>query len=207
MTGTVMTAEAVIAEVLQDRPFYTSSGGGVTLSGGEPMRQPAFALEILRGCQAAGLHTAVETTLHTRWEYLAAARPYVDLFLVDIKQLDPERHRAATGVSNHRILANIRRLAATGQAISFRVPVVPTVNDTLADVKAIAAFVREVEATRPAGALPLSLELLPFHQLASDKYASLGLDYRAAGLRTPAKATLAALVQAAREAGIAARSR
>jgi pyruvate formate lyase activating enzyme len=207
MTGSVVTAEAVMAEVLQDQAFYASSGGGVTLSGGEPLRQPDFASEILQGCRAAGLHTAVETTLHAPWRHVEALLPLVDLFLVDIKQLDPVKHRSATGVSNERILANIRRLAATGHAVNFRIPVVPTVNDTPADIQAAACFVRELQPARPAGARALSLELLPFHQLAGDKYASLGRPYHAAGLTPPTKARMAELVQAARAAGVDAASR
>jgi pyruvate formate lyase activating enzyme len=206
MMGSVVSAESVMAEVLQDQPFYASSGG-VTLSGGEPLRQPAFALEILRGCRAAGLHTAVETTLHAPWRHVASLLPLVDLFLVDIKQLDPAKHRAATGVSNERILANIRRLAASGHALNVRIPVVPTVNDTPADIRAIAGFVRDLQSARPAGAPALSLELLPFHQLAGDKYASLGRHYDAAHLAPPTKASMAALVQAACEAGVQATNR
>jgi pyruvate formate lyase activating enzyme len=207
MTGSVVTAEAVMAEVLQDQAFYASSGGGVTLSGGEPLQQPDFASEILQGCRAAGLHTAVETTLHAPWRHVEALLPLVDLFLVDIKQLDPVKHRSATGVSNERILANVRRLAATGHAVNFRIPVVPTVNDTPADIQAAASFVQALQQARPAGARALSLELLPFHQLAGDKYGSLGRPYRAAGLTPPTKAKMAELVQAARAAGVDAASR
>jgi pyruvate formate lyase activating enzyme len=201
LTGKVMTASQVLADVLQDQAFFQSSGGGVTLSGGEPMLQPEFTLAILRGCRAAGLHTAVETTTHTRWEYLEAALPLVDLFMIDIKHLDPEKHKQATGVSNVLILENIRRLSATGKPILFRVPVVPTVNDSAAEIQAIARFVRELMAARADGGAGLSLELLPFHRLATDKYTSLGLDYRAAHLQAPDKASMQLLEAAARAAG------
>lgn len=206
-TGQIMTAEQVMAEVMRDRPFFESSGGGVTLSGGEPLLQRQFALALLEGCKAAGLHTAVETTTHTRWQTIEAALPFVDLFMVDIKQLDPRKHKQATGVSNERILANIRRLAATGKPIIFRIPVVPTVNDTRADIQAIAGFVRELMDARADGGAGLSLELLPFHRLASDKYTSLGMDYRAAALETPGKEVMSEFAAAAREFGVAARNR
>ena len=207
IAGREMTTEAVLAEVLADKRFGAASGGGVTLSGGEPFLQAGFTLDLLAAFRAAGLHTAVETTTQTLWKRLEAALPLVDLFMVDIKHLDPEKHRAATGVSNRRILTNIRKLAATGKPIIFRVPVIPTVNATCAEVGAIGAFVRELGETRADGGAGLSLELLPFHQLASDKYTSLGLDYRAANLRPPDKTLMAALVAAAGAAGVAAKSR
>lgn len=205
--GQTMTTDQVLAEVLLDQRFGAASGGGVTLSGGEPMLQAEFALDILARCKAAGLHTAIETTTQTTWEHLEAALPLVDLFMVDIKHLDSAKHHAATGVSNHRILANIRRLAATGKPIIFRIPVVPTVNATPEEVGAIAGFVHALGATRADGGAGLTLELLPFHRLAVDKYTSLGLDYRAADLQTPDKATMTELVAAARAQGVAARSR
>ena len=130
ITGQEMTAEQVLAEVRADRAFYASTGGGVTLSGGEPLLQAAYTLDILRRCRAEGLPTAVETTTQTRWEHIEAALPLVDLWMVDIKHLDPEKHRAATGISNERILANIRRLAATGRPLVIRMPIIPTVNAT-----------------------------------------------------------------------------
>jgi pyruvate formate lyase activating enzyme len=166
------------------------------------MLQPDFAMGILERCKAEGLHTAIETTTQTRWEYLEAALPLVDLFMVDIKHLDPQKHKAVTGVSNHRILANIRRLAGTGKPIIFRVPVVPSVNDTCAEIQAIAGFVAELQALRTDGGAGISLQLLPFHRLAADKYTSLGLDYLAADLKTPDKQTMSNLVAAARELGV-----
>jgi pyruvate formate lyase activating enzyme len=208
MIGQVYSAQQVIAEVLQDRAFYTGSGGsgveavgGVTLSGGEPMLQAALALEILAGCKAQGIQTALETTTHYRWEILEKALSLTDLFMIDIKHIDPEKHRAATGVSNEQILANIRRLATTGKPIIFRTPVIPGVNDTVEEITAIASFIHEL------GNIPLeegrlhperfSLELLAFHKLASDKYRSLGLDYPAAHLEPPTKEHMAELASAA----------
>jgi len=202
LTGREMTVEQVMAEVLRDRAFYESSGGGVTLSGGEPLLQPAFTLALLQASRAAGLHTAIETTTQTRWENLHAVLPFVDLFMVDIKHLDSARHQAATGIPNHRLLANIRRLSATGKPILFRIPVVPTVNASVPEIQAIAEFVHALSAARPAGAPPLALELLPFHRLAADKYTSLGLDDRAATLTPLDRAAMTELIQAARAVGV-----
>lgn len=202
MVGRDLSVEQVMAEVLLDRAFYANSGGGVTLSGGEPLLQPDFTLGVLAGCQAAGIHTALETTTYCSWETLAKTLPLTDLYMVDIKHLNPEKHRVATGVSNARILANIRRLAATGKPVIFRVPVVPGVNDTPEEIGAIASFVHELSASRADDCSNLSMELLPFHRLAEDKYTSLGLEYHAAHLEPPTKDHLAALAEVVRAQGV-----
>ncbi|OQA45007.1 MAG: 4-hydroxyphenylacetate decarboxylase activating enzyme [Chloroflexi bacterium ADurb.Bin325] len=188
LTGKTQTAEQVVAEVLRDRAFYETSGGGMTLSGGDPALQPAFSAEILARCKAEGLHTAIETAGNYPWANLAGLLPHIDLVMMDIKQMDAQRHRAATGVSNVRVLATAERLAVeTDKPLLFRVPVVPGVNDADADIAAIAAHVRRLsQARRTAGRrAPITLELLAFHRLASQKYQSLGLDYRAANLEPP----------------------
>jgi pyruvate formate lyase activating enzyme len=198
LAGREITVEEALAEALRDRTFYETSGGGVTLSGGDPVMQPAFSRALLAACKEAGLHTAVETCAHTTWDVLSGFVPATDLFMVDLKQMDPERHRAATGASNERILENARRLAATGKPIVFRVPVVPGVNDAPAEVAAIARFVAELAAGQDDA---IRLELLPFHRLAADKYRSLGLEYRAVELRAPSKGQMAELWAVAQAAG------
>ena len=207
LVGKPMTAAAVIAEVLRDRVFYEASGGGVTLSGGEPALQPAFAREILALAKAEGLHTAIETCGNVAWADLEALLPFTDLVMMDLKQMDAEQHRAATGAGNERILANARRLAQTARSLIFRTPVVPGVNDTSAAIAAIAAFVAELAAgRRDAGGGEISWELLPFHRLAGDKYRSLGLTYRARDLNPPTKDAMRILADAARASGVAVRA-
>jgi pyruvate formate lyase activating enzyme len=191
LTGRRMGVDEVLAEVLRDRPFYETSGGGVTLSGGEPLVQPDFSRALLAACRAEGLHTALETAANCRWEDLQALLPVTNLVMMDIKHLDPGRHRAATGVSNRRILANARRLAESGKPVVYRIPVVPTVNDTPEAIAAIAGFVRSLPL-QPDGR-PQPLELLPFHRLAAGKYQSLGLDYPAARLEALSKERMAEL--------------
>ncbi len=206
LTGRAMSVGAVMQEVLADREFYAKSGGGVTLSGGEPLLQREFAHAILARCQAAGVHTAIETAANCPWAYLEELLPVTELFMMDIKHMDPVKHKDATGVSNERILANAKRLAASGKPVLFRIPVIPTVNDTEEEIAAIAAFVSDLGALGVGAAnrqhgLP-QLELLTFHRLASDKYQSLGLDYRAASLEPPTKARMAELTQAAAQQGV-----
>lgn len=202
LVGKQVTAAEVVAEALRDRDFYETSGGGVTLSGGEPLLQPAFTFAVLSALRTEEIHTALETTTHCSWETLEAALPLTNLFMVDLKHLDPAKHRAATGVSNERILANTRHLAQTGATIAFRTPVVPGVNDTEEEIAAIAAYVRELGGLRADCGAGLSLELLKFHQLAADKYTSLGVEYRAAGLAPPGKERMAGLAAAALAEGI-----
>jgi len=211
LTGREMTVDAVVHEVMQDRPFYENSGGGVTLSGGEPVYQPDFSFQILERCRAEGVHTAIETAGNVPWEKLAHLLTVTDLVMMDLKHMDPEKHQWAVGASNRLILANARRLVETGKPIIFRTPVVPTVNDTPEEIGAIAAFVAELQALRGAGngngPAPLSLELLPFHRMAGDKYNSMGLDYRARDLTPPTKEKMAALAEAGQAYGIPVRSR
>jgi len=198
--GKEMTVKAVVDEVLRDRAFYETSGGGITLSGGEPLLQPEFSRAILESCKAQGVHTAIETSANCSWELLEVTLPVVDLVMMDIKHLDSDKHRAATGVPNQRILANAQRLAATGIPLIFRIPVIPTVNDTLEEITAIAGFIASLNNHTPGGgeAHQIALELLPFHRLAGDKYASLGFDYRARDLQTPTKEHMSLLLEATR---------
>ena len=203
-SGKAMTAEAVVDEILLDRAFYENSGGGVTLSGGEPALQLDFSLEILERCRVAGLHTAIETAANVPWESLMALLPLTDLVMMDIKHMDSDKHRDAVGAPNALLLANARRIVESGKPIIFRIPVIPTVNDTPEEVAAIAAFVRQMQDLRTAqhNPAPITLELLPFHRMAGDKYNSLGLAYRAADLTPPTKEHMAALVDVAQAQGI-----
>lgn len=203
-----MTVAQVLDELLADSAFFASSGGGVTLSGGDPLVQAAFSAAILARCKSEGLHTAIQTAAYCRWETLAGLLPLVDLVMLDIKHMDAAKHRAATGVPNRRILANARRLAQTDRPLLIRVPVVPGVNDTVAEIAAIATFVAALNELRPAAASgrhippPISMELLPFHRLASDKYRALGLEYRAGTLQSPATSLMRDLVAAAASCGV-----
>jgi pyruvate formate lyase activating enzyme len=212
LTGRRATADEVLAEVLRDRPFYESSGGGVTLSGGDPLLQPDFALALLQGCKREGVHTAIETAASCRWDDLELLLPFIDLVMMDLKLMDPQAHRAATGVTNERILANARKLAEQGTPLVIRVPVIPTVNATPDDIAAIATFVYELAMVgRQYGHYvtgdPPHLELLPFHRLAESKYRSLGQDYRVRDLDAPDGETMDRLAEVARSCGVVVRHR
>jgi pyruvate formate lyase activating enzyme len=205
IAGREMTSEEVIEEVLRDRPFYHEAGG-ITLSGGEPALSGAFAAEVLARAKSEGLHTAIETCGASPWSSLEALLPLTDLVMMDIKVVPSALHKEVTGAGNERILENARRLARTDKPLVFRTPVVPSVNDTEEQITRIVAFLKEIAATRPrngAASRPtLRYELLPFHRLASDKYASLGMTYEASSLAAPARGTMERLLNIAKSQGL-----
>jgi len=208
LAGKLVTVTEVMDEILRDRLFYETSEGGVTLSGGEPVLQPEFAREILKRCQEEGIHTAIETCGNYAWEEVESLLPHIDLILMDLKHMNEERHRQYSDVSNRLILENARRFAMTDLPIIFRTPVVPTVNDSEEEIAAIVHFIknlRDARMQRSRGAetpATIQYELLPFHRLATDKYRSLGLDYRAKDIVTPAPESIERLVTFALASGV-----
>ncbi len=166
--GKEMTAEEVLAEVIKDKDFYDISGGGVTFSGGECMLQIDFLEEILKKCKEKGIHTAVDTAGHIKWESFERILPYTDLFLYDIKLFDSEKHKEYTGVDNRQILENLKRLSKTGKKIIVRVPVIGTVNDNEEEMQKIADFLRTLNIFK--------VEHLPYHAMGEHKFEALGLE-------------------------------
>ena len=194
IAGRRMTVTQVLDVAARDEPFYRD-GGGVTLSGGEPMLQPDFTAGLLAALKARGIHTALDTCGHTSWEALDRIRRDVDLFLYDVKLMDEERHRRFTGVSNRRILANLRALADGGQRILLRVPVVPGINDDDENVRALAGL---------AAGLPGldGVELLPYHRIGADKYVRLDRKYRLLTTDAPSRARLDAIADVLAASGV-----
>jgi pyruvate formate lyase activating enzyme len=170
LCGTDYTVEEVVERVLKDVAFYDRSGGGVTLSGGEPLSQPEFAVALLEAFKKAGLRTAVDTTGHVRWEVVEQALMFTDLFLYDLKHMDPETHKQLTGVSNGRILENAKRIAGRGGKIQVRIPIIPGMNDSAENVEAAGRFCVEL------GEAVTVVQLLPYHRLGSAKYKRLQRD-------------------------------
>lgn len=170
--GKKYSGAEIIREVLADLEFYRKSGGGVTLTGGDPLVQWQFALSILQECKKHGLHTCLETELHADPAILQQVCPFVDLLITDIKHLDPRRHKELTGVDNALILQNIALAAGMGMPLIIRIPVVPGHNDSTENIDATAGFIRGVLQNRV-----LQVQLLPYRQLGLEKYRSLGLPY------------------------------
>lgn len=171
IAGRSMTVEDVVRECEKDVVFYRSSGGGITLSGGESLFQPEFSTAILRECHKRGIHTAVETCGLQAWEKMSPMLPYTDLVLYDLKCMDPEKHMLLTGASNRVILENARNLALEKIPMIIRLPVVPGYNDSETNIRAAAEFVATLNSV-------MEVNLLPYHRLGETKYKKLGIEYK-----------------------------
>ena len=165
--GKEYTVDEVMREILKDKVFYENSGGGVTFSGGECMLQIDFLEEILKVCKEKGIHTAVDTAGHVPYEYFERILPYTNLFLYDVKCYDSEKHRQYTGVGNELILENLERLLTTGKSVWVRIPIIPTVNDTVEEIQRIKAYISSCGK-------PEKIELLPYHAMGEHKFEALG---------------------------------
>jgi pyruvate formate lyase activating enzyme len=161
LVGRPYTVAALLAEVLRDRDFYDASGGGVTLSGGEPFRQRDFTAAFLEAAKDAGLHTTVETCGYFTWRRIEPLFDDIDLVYFDLKAMDAQTHRAATGVCNTVILENARRLVERGTAVVFRCPLIPGITATDDNVAAVIAFLRQQHQHL--------VHLLPYHTLGESK--------------------------------------
>ena len=182
--------EASVGEMLEeadkDRLLYETSGGGVTLSGGEPTMQPGFASALLGALKARGYHTALDTCGHAEWGVLERVIADADLVLYDLKHMDSFTHRELTGVTAELIQSNLGRVAESGKALVVRVPVVPGHNDSPENFAAMAGFLGGLKGVE-------AVELLPYHDLGSPKYVALGREYPLEGLRSPEPVELSEL--------------
>ncbi len=168
IVGRTATVEEVLDEVLRDKPFYETSGGGMTLSGGEPLMQVDFSAALLAAAKGEGLHTAIETCGQATWECFERIIDNVDMFMFDIKATDPVSHKQYTGVGVELILENLHKLHATGKPILLRLPTVPGLNDGREHFQRVAEL---------AAALPglLGVEIMPYHRLGLSKRQRFGL--------------------------------
>ena len=167
--GKVMTIDEILQTVEKDRDLLQSSGGGVTLSGGEPLAQPGFTIELLRQLKDSGYHTALDTSGHAPWSSLEQALVYTDLVLFDLKHLNPAKHLQYTGRDNKLILENLVKTKRLGKHIWIRVPLIPGINDDDEHLSALARHVKSLGVER--------IYLLPYHSLGTPKYESLGRKY------------------------------
>ena len=162
--GEDYTVERLAQRLLQDRKFYERSGGGVTISGGEALSQADFTVAILKRMKEEGVHTALDTTGFASWETVERTLPWTDLYLYDLKHMDSEKHRQIIGVPNETILLNARKLAAAGKKLQVRIPVIPMFNNDAENIRATAAFCKEL------GDAVTVVQLLPYHNLGVTKY-------------------------------------
>lgn len=184
LSGRMMTAEEVFTEVQRDLVYYRTSGGGVTVSGGEPLAQPAFVEALFEKCRAAGIHTAIETGGFAAPEALSRVLALCDLVLFDIKETDPRRHEQFAGVPMEPVRQNLKTVCDRGIPVILRVPVIPGLNDREEHLCAV----RDLAAALPG---VRGVEVMPYHMLGAYKYASLGRAYACADVEEPDKETVA----------------
>jgi pyruvate formate lyase activating enzyme len=178
--GDLMSVKEVMAEIMDDVAFYEKSGGGVTISGGDPLIQWQFTLEILKQCREQNIHTCLETELHCQPSFLDKLYPYTDLVITDIKHMDSQKHREYTGVDNILILGNIIKTVEMKKPLIIRIPVVTGHNNSEDNIKATAEFI-----TKQLSNKVLQVQLLPYRPLGLEKYVSLGVNYPMAELKDP----------------------
>ena len=193
--GYDVTVSDIMPEILSDKPYYKRSGGGVTLSGGEVLCQADFARELLKACKEEGLHTAVESAASSDYSQIEKILPYLDLYLMDIKHMDSEKHKEYTAVGNEKILENARKIAESGVELIIRTPVIPGFNDTDTEIRAISRFAKSLPGVREH-------HLLPYHRLGSDKYVGLGRNYALKEIEPPTREKMEYLLSVAEESGL-----
>jgi pyruvate formate lyase activating enzyme len=195
VSGRRMTLDAVVEESCKDELFYTNSGGGVTLSGGEPLAQPEFSRLLLKACADRSIHTALDTSGHATWPIMKSVLEYTDLLLFDLKHLSPEEHLAGTGATNDLILENLRKTLDSKMArVWIRIPVIPGYNDDDPYLKKLALALAEMR--------PEKVSLLGYHEWGRSKYGALGREYPCNGIVALPKARLDSIKRTLEAAGI-----
>jgi len=174
ISGRLISVEEVIEIVKKDALFYRNSGGGITLSGGEPCCQPLFAINLLEQSHQCGFHTTLDTTGYAPWEVFESIVRHADLVLYDIKHVDPQRHKELTGVDNKLILDNLKRIILQKIQVIVRVPLIPGLNDSDDNIRRLGEFVVDLDSR-------IEVDLLPYHPLGTSKYSRLGREYMLSG--------------------------
>lgn len=195
IAGRAVTVAELMAEIERDIPFYDQSGGGVTISGGEPLLQKDFLLALLRSCKQADIHTTLDTCGHSSWEALDSVRAYVDLFLYDLKVMDDAQHRKFTGASSAPALNNLEALSEEGHSIVVRVPIIPGINDSEDNIRETGAFAARLRSLE-------RVDLLPYHDAALQKYARFDKCYRLPETRPPSEEHMTDLARILRGFGL-----
>jgi len=194
IVGYDVTVEDVMEEVEKDRSYYQRSGGGMTLSGGECLAQPEFALALLRAAKERGINTAIESTANADYEVIKKILPYLDVYLMDIKHMDSAKHKEFTTANNELILENAKKLAKDAQKLIIRTPVIPTFNATKEEIRAIAKYAKSIGVNE--------MHILPYHRLGRDKYDGLNRPYLLDGIEPPSKELMLELLTVVQEEGL-----
>lgn len=194
IVGKDMTVEDILSVVERDRIFYETSGGGMTLSGGDPLMQAEFSAALLSACRDIGIHTVVETGLCCKWEDAAMVIPYADLMLIDFKLMDPQEHKRWTGQHNNAIKENFERICGQDVKKVLRITLVPGMTATEANVRAISEYVFSIDRCVP-------IELLNFNPLCKSKYERLGKEYMCSSANALTGEEMAAFEEIVKAAG------
>lgn len=192
--GKEITLEDAAAKLLEDRLFY-SDGGGITISGGEPLLQNAFCAELLKRMKAQDIHTAVDTCGNVPWTAFETVLPYTDMFLYDFKCADPQQHKRLTGSSNELILENLKKLDAAGKQIEIRMIMVPEHNMSEQDLMDAGAFLAQLQNVS-------AVRLLAYHSLARSKFKAVDHPDTMPDVASPDKETLDKCAEILRSAGV-----
>lgn len=193
--GRDVTVEEVLLEISQDRSFYRRSGGGVTLSGGESLCQPDFGAALLLGLKENGYHTAMESMGCAPFSTIERYLSNLDLYLMDIKHMNPQKHREFTGKSNELMLENAKKIAESPTELIIRVPVIPGFNDTPEEIRDIARYASTLKGVE-------QLHLLPYHRLGQDKYLGLGREYLMGDVMPPTNEKMQQLLAEVTKTGL-----
>mgnify|MGYP004510800613 FL=1 len=189
--GRDVTVAEVMKTVEKDRQYYWRTGGGLTLSGGESLCQPEFATALLQTAQESGISTAMESMGCAKWETIEKLLPYLDQYLLDIKHMNPRKHKEFTGRSNELMIENAMKIAKSGMTeLSIRVPVIPGFNDTEEEIRQIAAYTATLPNVK-------RMHLLPYHRLGQDKYTGLNREYLMGDVKPPTNEHMEKLLKVA----------
>lgn len=181
LIGREVSVKELMAIIEKDRIFYSNSGGGVTIGGGEPVMQHAFVEELLYACQSSNIHTAIETCGYGKWEDIKGVFAYVDQAFFDLKAMDSDLHQKLTGVENQVILENAQHVASICGEVVFRIPLIPGYNDSEENIRKTGDFVRELYKYNEN----ISMEILAYHDFGKDKYQWMNTEYKLADLKKP----------------------
>ena len=192
--GQDITVDEVLDIVERDRNYYSRSGGGLTLSGGECLGQIDFTRDLLRGAKERGINTAIESTAFTDYSKIEQLIPYLDTFLMDIKHMNSQKHQQFTSQPNEKILENAKRIAKDFKKLIIRTPVIPTFNDTVEEIREIARYAKSIGVNE--------MHILPYHRLGRDKYYGLGRTFSLEEIEPPTKELMNRLLEVVIQEGL-----
>lgn len=195
IVGQDVTVGEIIDIVERDRIYYRRSGGGLTLSGGESLTQPDFAVTLLKTAKERGINTAMESTGFADFSVISRYLPYLDLYLMDIKHMNSAKHKEFTSQPNELILENAKKITDAGARLIVRTPVIPTFNATKEEIGEIAKFASSLKGVT-------QMHILPYHRIGTDKYKGLGRDYSLTGIEPPSKELMNELLEVVNSYGL-----